>query len=329
MGKLSLTIATGNYDRTQPIADGRVNIEGVDPNHLFFSPEEMFYRAFRFESFDVCELSLSSYCIGICKPNFPYIAIPVFLSRSFRHSAIYTRNDAFIVKPTDLKGKTLGITEYQLTANVWVRGMLEDYYGIPQSAIKWVRGGLQDPNRPEKMKISMPAGVDYQEAPEGMTLNKLMEAKQIDGLIGPRPPNNFYNNDAYGRLFLDTCLAVSEYYRNTRIFPIMHVLGIKKELVTKYPWLPASLYKAFDEARRIALEAVLDTSASKMTLPLIDEQIDYVRKELGPELWTYGFKDNQQVINKFLEYHYNQGLSPQHLVAKELFHPSSIDSFSL
>ena len=119
MSKLNLTIATGNYDRTRPISDGRVNIEGVDPNHLFFSPEEMFYRAFRFQSFDVCELSFSSYCVGACNPDFPYTAVPVFLSRAFRHAAIFTRNDASIDKPSDLKGKTLGVTEYQLTANVW------------------------------------------------------------------------------------------------------------------------------------------------------------------------------------------------------------------
>ena len=329
MSELHLTIATGNYDRTRPISDGRVNIEGVDPNHLFFSPEEMFYRVFRFQSFDVCELSLSSYCVGACDPDFPYIAIPVFLSRSFRHAAIFTRNDANIVKPSDLKGKTLGVTEYQLTANVWVRGILEDYYAVPQIDIHWIRGGLFDPKRPEKIKVRLPDGLDYREAPEGSTLNDLMEAGEIEGLIGPRPPKNFYQNPNYGRLFPDTYGAVAEYYQNTQIFPIMHVVGIKKELVDKYAWLPASLYKAFEEARKIALEAILDTSASKMTIPLIDEQIDFVHKELGPELWTYGFHNNRHVIDKFLEYHHAQCLSSRLLDAEELFHPSSMESYSL
>ena len=136
----------------------------------------------------MCELSLSSYCVGACDPDFPYIAIPVFLSRSFRHAAIFTRNDANIVKPSDLMGKTLGVTEYQLTANVWVRGILEDYYAVPQIDIHWIRGGLFDPKRPEKIKVRLPDGLDYREAPEGSTLNDLMETGEIDGLIGPRPP---------------------------------------------------------------------------------------------------------------------------------------------
>ncbi|MDA8549231.1 ABC transporter substrate-binding protein [Litoricolaceae bacterium] len=329
MSKLNLTIATGNYDRTRPISDGRVNIEGVDPNHLFFSPEEMFYRAFRFQSFDVCELSFSSYCVGACNPDFPYIAVPVFLSRAFRHAAIFTRNDASIDKPSDLKGKTLGVTEYQLTANVWLRGILEDYYGVPQTDIHWIRGGLFDPKRPEKIKVQLPSNLDYREAPEGSTLNELMASGKIDGLIGPRPPKDFYTNPNYGRLFPDTYGAVAEYYQNTQIFPIMHVLGIKKELVSQYPWLPASLYKAFEEARKVALDAILDTSASKMTMPLLDEQIDFVRKELGAELWTYGFNNNRHVIDKFLDYHYQQGLSSRRLEAEELFHPSSMESYSL
>ena len=156
-----------------------------------------------------------------------------------------------------------------------------------------------------------------------------METGEIEGLIGPRPPRNFYQNPNYGRLFPDTYGAVAEYYQNTQIFPIMHVVGIKKELVDNYAWLPASLYKAFEEARKIALEAILDTSASKMTIPLIDEQIDFVHKELGPELWTYGFHNNRHVIDKFLEYHHAQCLSSHLLDAEELFHPSSMESYSL
>ena len=329
MGQLSLTIATGNYDRTRPISDGRVQIEGVDPNHLFFSPEEMFYRAFRFHSFDVSELSFSSYCAGAANPNFPYVAIPVFLSRSFRHSAVFIRKASGISQPRDLKGKTLGVTEYQLTANVWVRGILEDFYGVPQTDIRWIRGGLFDPKRPEKMKIKLPEGVDYSEAPEGQTLNAMLEAGQIDGLIGPRPPGAFYSSDAYGRLFPDTFGEVARYYQATQIFPIMHVVVIKKALVAQHPWLPASLYKAFEQARQIAMEAILDTSASKVTLPMLDEQIDYVRTHLGPEICTYGYANNRHAIDTFLRYHHAQGLSQRQLAAEELFDPSSMESYSI
>ena len=150
---LNLSIAMGDYDRTRPIADGRVKIDGVEPTCMLLSPEEMFFRAFRHQAFDVSELSLSSYSISVARDDPHYVAIPVFLSRAFRHTSIYIRTDKGIEKPQDLKGKRIGIAEYQLSANVWVRGILEDEYGVKPSDIVWVRGGMDTPGRPEKMKI--------------------------------------------------------------------------------------------------------------------------------------------------------------------------------
>ena len=201
--------------------------------------------------------------------------------------------------------------------------------GIPTFPTSRFLFSYQDPSDIPLSSFKLPEGLDYQEAPEGKTLNQLMKDGEIDGLIGPRPPGDFYSNSNYGRLFPDTFGEVAKYYNDTQIFPIMHVLGIKKTLVEQYPWLPASLYKAFEQAREIALEAILDTSASKMTLPMLDEQIDYVRQNLGPELWTYGFSENQHVIDTFLRYHHEQGLSTKKLNASELFHPSSMESYSL
>ena len=155
MSNLTLSLAYGDYDRTRPIFDGRVKIDGVDPISMLLSPEEMFFRAFRNEDFDVSELSFSSYCVKLARNEAHYVAIPVFLSRAFRHTSIYIRTDKGINSPEDLKGRRIGIAEYQLTANVWVRGILEDDYGVKPSDIHWVRGGMDTPGRPEKIKVEL------------------------------------------------------------------------------------------------------------------------------------------------------------------------------
>ena len=167
MSNLKLSLAMGNYDRTRAIVDGRVQIDGVDPVPMLMSPEEMFFRAFRHEAFDISEISLSSYSISVARGNPHYVAIPVFLSRAFRHTSVYIRTDKGIETPQDLRGKRIGIAEYQLSANVWVRGILEEEYGVKPSDIIWVRGGMDTPGRPEKIKVQLPGDIRMEEAPVG------------------------------------------------------------------------------------------------------------------------------------------------------------------
>ncbi|MDH3431468.1 MAG: ABC transporter substrate-binding protein, partial [Gammaproteobacteria bacterium] len=162
MSNLTLSIAMGDYDRTRPIVDGRAKIDGVNPVCMLLSPEEMFFRAFRHEDFDVSELSISSYCVSVARGKPHYIAVPVFLSRAFRHTSIYVRTDRGIEKPEDLRGRKIGIAEYQLSANVWVRGILEQDYGVKPSEILWVRGGMDTPGRPEKIKLDLPADIQIE-----------------------------------------------------------------------------------------------------------------------------------------------------------------------
>src|ERR1700677_1464524 len=174
MAKLSLSVAIGDYDRTRALTDGSVAIDGVDPVYMNLVPEEIFCRAFRAAEFDICELSLSSYTVKTAEGTCPYIAVPAFVSRAFRHTAIYVRTDR-IKKPEDLKGKKVGVPEYQLTANVWARAMLEDDYGVKRSDIHWIRGGIEHAGRPEKISIKLPPGVKLDNAPEGKTISKLLE----------------------------------------------------------------------------------------------------------------------------------------------------------
>ena len=221
MTDLSLSIAMGNYDRTRAIVDGRVKLDGVDPIPMLLSPEEMFFRAFRHQAFDVSELSLSSYSISVARGNAHYVAIPVFLSRAFRHTSVYIRTDKGIERPEDLKGKRIGIAEYQLSANVWVRGILEEDFGVKPSDVTWVRGGMDTPGRPEKIKVDLPSDVEVISAPEGSTLNQMLADGEIDGFIGPRWPRCFAEgHPSVGRLFSDSVGAAEDYYSRTKIFPI-------------------------------------------------------------------------------------------------------------
>src|SRR5918992_3864957 len=186
-GKLQLSLAVGPYDRTRALIDGSVQIDGVEPISMTLSPEEIFFRAFRHAEFDVCELSLSSFTVKTAQGNCPYVGVPAFVSRTFRHTSIYVRTDR-IKKPADLKGKKVGVPEYQLTANVWARAVLEDDFGVKPRDIHWIRGGIEHADRPEKITIKLPKGVRLDSAPEGKTISALLAEGNIDGFIAPRPP---------------------------------------------------------------------------------------------------------------------------------------------
>lgn len=330
MSNLKLSIAMGDYDRTRPIHDGRVKIDGVDPVTMLLSPEEMFFRVFRHEAFDVSEMSFSSYCVKLARGDGAYVALPVFLSRAFRHSSVYIRTDRGIAGPADLKGRRIGIAEYQLTANVWVRGILEDDHGVTPSDITWVRGGMNTPGRPEKISLNLPPSIAIEQAPEGATLDAMLRAGEIDGFIGPRAPRAFdERHPDIGRLFTDGIAAASDHYRRTGLFPIMHVLGVRRRLAEAHPWLPGALLKAFAEAKNAAQTALADTSATKVTMPFVEDALAAASDLLGPDPWTYGVSGNETVLDTFLDYHHRQGLSQRRLSVEELFHPASYESYSL
>jgi 4,5-dihydroxyphthalate decarboxylase len=330
MGNIELSLAMGDYDRTRPIADGRVKIDGVDPVCMLLSPEEMFFRAFRHQAFDISELSISSYSISVARGEPHYIAIPVFLSRAFRHTSIYVRKDRGIETPADLKGRRIGIAEYQLSANVWFRGIFNDEYGLKPSDVKWVRGGMNTPGRPEKIKLDLPAEIDLVLAPEGATLNAMLAEGDIDGFVGPRSPKCFEEgHPLVGRLFEDSVGEAEAYYRKTGIFPIMHVVGLRRSLAERHPWLPGALQKAFTQAKKMSDELLYDTSATKVTMPFVEDNLARARELMGHDFWSYGTEANCKTLETFLRYHYEQGLSPRRVEVDELFHPGAIEVFSL
>lgn len=329
MSKLQISVSMGDYDRNRALFDGRVQVDGCDPVYMLLSPEEMFFRAMRNRDFDVTELSFSSYLVKHSKGESPYVAIPVFLSRAFRHTSIYVRKDR-IQRPEDLRGCRIGIPEYQLTAIVWARSILQSDYGIAPEDVTWVRGGIDTPGRPEKIQLKLPAGVKVESAPEGRTISDLLDQGEIDAFIAPRPPSGAAaHNPNVGWLFNDPTATAKQYYARTGIFPIMHVVGVRQELAAQHPWLPAALFKAFEESKAKALELLADTSATKVTLPFVEEQLKAARELLGEDFWSYGVAKNRQTIEAFLHHHHAQGLSARKVELAELFHPSTYESYSI
>jgi len=329
MAKLNLSVAIGEYDRTRALIDGSVAIDGVDPVYMPLVPEEIFFRAFRAAEFDICELSLSSYAIKTAQGDCPYVAVPAFVSRAFRHNAVYVRTDR-IKKPADLKGKKVGVPEYQLTANVWARAFLDDDYGVKPADIHWIRGGIAQPGRPEKLTVKLPAGVRLDNAPEGATISALLEAGEIDGFIAPRPPSHVEKGHPHiGWLFPDPVAAAKDYFKRTGLFPIMHVLGIRRALAEQHPWLPGAVLKAFEQAKRLAVEELADTTVAKVTLPFVEEMLRDVRAFMGDDFWSYGVAPNRKVLDYFLGQHHAQGLSSRRLSVDELFHPATYETFKV
>jgi len=329
MAKLNLSVAVRDYDRTRPLSDGLVQIDGVDPVFMALDPEEIFFRAFRHAEFDICELSLSSFTVKTAQGSCPYVGVPAFVSRTFRHTSIYVRTDR-IKRPDDLKGKKVGVPEYQLTANVWARAILEDDHGVKPSDIHWIRGGLTESGRLEKISITLPNGVTLENAPEGRTLSSMLDAGEIDGFIGPRVPPAFERGDPkVGWLFSDPVAAAKDYFKRTGIFPIMHLIGVRRELAEAHPWLPGAVFKAFDRAKTIALDKLSDTSSTKVTLPFVEERLMEARALMGRDFWPYGLDANRKTLATFLRHHHAQGLSSRLLQPEELFHAGTHETFKL
>lgn len=329
MSKLQLSVAVGNYDRCRPLFDGDVQIDGVDPVFMRLSPEEIFFRAFRQAEFDICELSLSSSVVKAANGTLPYVGVPVFLSRMFRHSAVYVRKDR-IRRPEDLKGKKIGLPEYQLTAMVWIRAFLEQDYGVSPEDIVWVRGGISEADRPEKIKLDLPSAIRLVDAPAGKTISALLAEGEIDAYIAPRAPDIPAGvAPDVGWLFDDPMVEAMSYYKRRKIFPIMHILGVRRIIAEAHPWLPGAVFKAFSQAKTICLEHLRETSACKITMPFVDERLHADMALMGEDFWTYGIDGNRHVLEDFFAQHYRQGLSSRLITPEDLFHPATFEQFTI
>jgi 4,5-dihydroxyphthalate decarboxylase len=321
-----IAIACGNYDRTRAILDGRVTVEGCATTYLPLYPEEIFHRAFRFQEFDVSELSFSSYIRTVAAGTSAYIGIPAFVSRIFRHSGIYIRTDAGIRTPADLKGKRVGLPEYQITAVVWIRGMMQHEYGVLPTDIHWRNGGQEQPGRQERTPLKPIPGLDLEPLGPDETLVGLLRAGELDALFTARAPSSYLNGEPHiARLFPDTRAAEQAYYKKTGLFPIMHLVGIRKSLVGQHPWLPVSVYKAFCEAKALAMTDLTDVNALMVTLPWLEAETKETMATMGADFWKYGVHENMREIEALTQYLHEQGLVDRKVKVDELFAPSTFD----
>lgn len=326
MGDVPITIACGNYDRTRAIRDGRVKVEGCDVTFLPMYPEEIFHRAFKFQEFDVSEISFSSYIRTVSAGTAAYIGVPAFVSRIFRHSGIYVRKGAGIEKPEDLRGKRIGVPEYQITAVVWMRGMMQHEYGVKPSESHWRSGGQEQAGREERTPLKPIPGLDLKAIPHDKTLVGMLRDGELDALFTARAPSSFLAGEPHiTRLFPDTRKAEVAYYKKTKLFPIMHLIGIRKSLAEKYPWLATSVYKAFCEAKALAMIDLRDVNALMVTLPWLEAETHETAAIMGNDFWKYGIEENRPDIEALAQYLHEQGLADRKVKIEELFHPSVFD----
>ena len=330
MSKLRLSLGCWDYDRTRALMDGTVVADGIDLNYLNMPVEETFFRMLRHREFDVAEMSLSSYTVSLFKPEKPFIAIPVFPSRFFRHSCIYVNADAGIREPKDLIGKRIGTPEYQMTAPVWLRGILDEHYGVPVDSVTYVTGGEEEPGRPEKLKLDLPPNIKIEQIGPTQTLSQMLLDGEIDALHTARMPSTFLTGKGkVKRLFPDFEAVERDYFRKTGIFPIMHTVVIRREIYEANRWVAQSLYKAFAQAQQVAYQNLRETAALKIMHPWLLGNMEEVVKEMGEDFWAYGFENNRKTLETFLRYHHEGGLSKKLLTPEDLFAPETFEAFKI
>jgi len=322
---MALLIGVGRYDRTAPLLEGRIGIDGVQAEFVSPPPEALFAAAFDTGQFDFAELSFSNYLYLTSAGDCRYIGLPVFLSRIFRHSSIYIRGDRRIERPQDLAGKVIGVREYSMTAALVARGVLQDEFGVQASSIQW-RCGPTDSYDARPIIRMKPRGVQMELVPEGRDLSELLERGELDGMIAYKPPKCFLAGAKnVRRLFADHAAVEQDYYRRTRIFPIMHLLGVRKDVYQQQPLLVLPVMQAFQKAKLAAMEALGSFSTLEVTLPWIGAAQQKARDIMGADYWPYGVQANAAAVASIARYSFQQGLAERELKAAELFAPASLD----
>jgi 4,5-dihydroxyphthalate decarboxylase len=323
-------MACWNYDRTRALLEGRVRPDGIDLNYLALPVEETFFRMLRHREFDVAEMSLSSYVVSLSRPEPPFVAIPVFPSRFFRHSCIFVNAASGIRAPEDLVGKKVGTPEYQMTAAVWIRGILSDEHGIPVNSVIYYTGGEEEPGRPEKLALDLPSDIRVVRIGPDQTLSSMLASGDIEALYTARTPSSFHSRDGkVRRLFEDFQSVERDYFRRTRVFPIMHTVVIRREVYERNPWIAQSLAKAFCVAQQETYADLSQTAALKAMLPWLTAHVEDTRREMGDDFWPYGFHRNRETLATFLRYSHEQGLSKQKLEPEQLFAPQTLEGFRI
>ena len=324
MAKLSLTFACALYDRMQPLYTGEVQPEGINLNFIAIDqPRPIFDRMSGGQEFDVAEYSSSEFVQRYANKQCPFVALPVFPSRAFRHGFVAVHRKAGINRPKDLEGKRVGVPLYTMTAAIFIRGLLQHEYGVDMSKIKWVQGAMNTPNAhgsPTVLPLLKP--VDIEENRSGKSMSDLIEERIVDATLGTSLPEAIRHNPDIQRLFPDYEQLEKDYYKRTRIFPIMHLVAIRKDVYEKYPFIASSLYDAMVRSKEIALQKMFNLRALRYMTPWLMRDIDEIYDIFDGDPWPYGVEPNRPTLEALVQY-----LTDQHLIAKpvpidELFVPT-------
>jgi 4,5-dihydroxyphthalate decarboxylase len=329
VAKVQLSLAIGAYDHVRDLLDGTVEVAGVELTVLRLPVEEIFYRFLMHGEFDVSEASLAKIVAFAAQDDRRFVPLPVFPSRVFRHSSIYVRSDGGIERPEDLAGKRIGVPEWAQTAAVYTRGLLAHDYGVDLASIHWHQGGVNEPGRVEKVALDLPPGVRLNVIAD-RSLSEMLLAGELDAVLSARPPAPILAGDArVRRLFADYRAAELAYARKTGIFPIMHVVAMRREVYERDPWLAMNLFKAFDEARSRSLQRAAEMAMSFFPLPWIADELRLARKLFGGDPFAYGIAPNRATLELFLRYAFEQGVCRRPLEVDALFPPEVQATFRI
>lgn len=321
--KLPLSLAVGAYDHVRDIADGTVAVDGIELTAMHGNIEDLLYRAHNHAEWHVAELGMGGYTARLARGEQPYVAIPVFTSRVFRHSCIYVRKDSGIEKPQDLNGKRIGMPEWGMAAAVWARGMLTDHHGFDQHSVRWVQGGLHEPGRVDRSAPDPRLKLDYRSV-EDRSLNDLLLTGELDALLSARTPQAMDLPDSpVKRLFGNLQEVEMAYWKETGILPMMHMIGIRRDVYEQHPWTAKQLYRAFDESKNRSLVRARDTAGSYFPVPLMLHAVQAAIAVGGHDFWPYGADANQASLAAFLRYAYEQGVTKRQLKVEEMFAPET------
>ena len=322
MSKLRLTCAGLDYwDRSRGLMDGSIRPTGIDLNYLIVPPGELFRRTAQFAEFEVSEFSVSTYTALYARGDRRFVAIPVFPSRNFRHGYLWINTRAGIDKPEDLKGKRIGVPEYQMTAALWIRAVLQHDYGVKPSDMHWFTGGLWSPGYEERAELDLPSDVELTVIPEHRYLEEMLDAGDIDALFSPARPGSFVaGDDKVKRLFPNFREVEKDYYKRTGYFPIMHTVVIRREVYEANRWIAMSLFEAYENTKRRARQRFISTGSLTVSLPWLADDLDEIEETFGgQDPFVYGIEPNRNILNAMIGYSVEQGLATRKVEIEELF----------
>jgi 4,5-dihydroxyphthalate decarboxylase len=322
---LNLTLACGWYDRTAALFDGSISPEGIDLSCIAMNPGELFRRMAADREFSLAEMSFSTYLNLRARGDVGLVGIPVFPSRAFRHSYVFINRNAGIETPADLRGKRVGTMQYQLTSNLWMRGILEDDYGVPPTAFTWCFGGQDEPGGGERAAVSIPEDIDREMIGDDETLSDLLVAGRIDALLAPHIPTCFRDRHPnVGRLFPDFKTVEAAYYRRTGFFPIMHLVVIRADVYRRHPWIAVSLFNAFTAAKKSALERLQFTGTLAAMVPWVFADLEEAEELFGSRYWPYGVEPNRGELETMIVWARRHGIAIADLAVTDLFAAETI-----